>query len=502
MPPLSKTVDYLQYDDQHRVLICTKCSYAIQKSAIDSHLLRHKIYRAARHELVRAASQLDILEPEDVSLPTPGSGPIVGLSIIDGYKCASPRCGSLFASVKRMRRHWTEDHNNVQVPQEFALSVQLQTFFRGTKLKYFQVDSLSMMNPKEQDSPSGSASRPKLPNDVNLDHINDFHHYNIHTSNSMPAVSWVKDLPAQALYTPILMNGMLAIAVAHKILIESDLGLNTELELFRYYSYYVTIQNRQDDDTDATRMQTMKKLRALCMLCSWSVDTITVPSTKRMVMPTVDVLSIITCMEDMIGEPTISNAKAGHLFPLTAILETVTSIEDPVYATLSVRNVDCNFADSHPIGFSTSTLNKVSSREDIPPAIARSIGSLPMRMREVFGKPSEIKDVLASLSAINALEECIALYFTCQGEDHHVAWQALLSWIGRMSMHFRNLLAKNNPAALVIFTHWLLLVRLAEKHYWFLKGLASSLLAAVEEHLGALSPAHQLIESVITLIIT
>src|SRR5277367_6532329 len=135
--------DLLEYDARYGVLICRECQYAIQKSALQSHLLRHKIYRHERQRLLSSIAQLDLFEPHQVPLPTPASPPIDALPIISGYRCTAVGCGNLCASSKRMRRHWSEIHGLSEPlnPSSFARPVKLQTFFRSTKLRYFKVTS-------------------------------------------------------------------------------------------------------------------------------------------------------------------------------------------------------------------------------------------------------------------------------------------------------------------------------------------------------------------------
>ena len=102
--------DLLEYDARYGVLICRECQYAIQKSALQSHLLRHKIYRGERQNLLSSIARLDIFEPQNVPLPNPSSPPIDTLPIISGYRCTAAGCENLCASFKRMRRHWSEIH--------------------------------------------------------------------------------------------------------------------------------------------------------------------------------------------------------------------------------------------------------------------------------------------------------------------------------------------------------------------------------------------------------
>ncbi|RAO64318.1 uncharacterized protein BHQ10_000330 [Talaromyces amestolkiae] len=128
--------DLLHYNAQHKLLICLECKYAIQKHAVDSHLLRHKIYRGERQQLLSAISELEIPEAGGVRFPTEPCEPVDGLPVIDGYKCtARGGCGSLYASVKRMRRHWSESHGLTDLPEGYASAVHMQTFFRGTKVR-------------------------------------------------------------------------------------------------------------------------------------------------------------------------------------------------------------------------------------------------------------------------------------------------------------------------------------------------------------------------------
>lgn len=138
-------------DPAYCVLICRECQYAIQKSAVSSHLLRHKIYREERQRFLSHVANLELLEPEDVSLPPPWSAPIEGLPVIAGVGCTQDGCGSLCASLKRMKKHQSEVHgvSNLGNVEEFARPAALQTFFRGTKLRYFEVTAASIENPTE-----------------------------------------------------------------------------------------------------------------------------------------------------------------------------------------------------------------------------------------------------------------------------------------------------------------------------------------------------------------
>ncbi len=155
----------LRYDETYAVLICLECRYAVQKSAIESHLLRHKIYRGERKTLLAEIAKLHLTEPDDAVPPSVIVPPIDGLAVIPGYRCVADGCQALCASSKRMRRHWSEVHDIIDQPSaSMATEVYLQTFFRGTKLKYFQVlvDSATSIAPVR----SVSADSPHSPSAV------------------------------------------------------------------------------------------------------------------------------------------------------------------------------------------------------------------------------------------------------------------------------------------------------------------------------------------------
>lgn len=139
--------DLLRYEPKYKVLICRECQYAIQKSAVQSHLLRHKIYRGERQSLLSLVTEFDLSKPEDVPLPDPTSSPVDILPVISGYRCTRPGCGHLCASSKRMRHHWSEIHalKTPAVDCVLGQPVKLQTFFRGTKVRYFEVASSGLV---------------------------------------------------------------------------------------------------------------------------------------------------------------------------------------------------------------------------------------------------------------------------------------------------------------------------------------------------------------------
>jgi hypothetical protein len=94
--------------------------------------------------LLTPTSSPDLREPDSVPIPDPTTPPIASLPLLDGYRCLHAECTNLCASVKRMRRHWADVHGSVGVGfLAMAREVKMQTFFRGTKIRYFEVGELN-----------------------------------------------------------------------------------------------------------------------------------------------------------------------------------------------------------------------------------------------------------------------------------------------------------------------------------------------------------------------
>lgn len=101
----------IAYVEEYGVAICKKCQFAIQPSALPSHLLRHQIYRQERRELLQRLSKLKLPEPDNVPLPGSNSTPLPHLTVHQGFKCERLGCEHACVSSKRMSQHWSEQHD-------------------------------------------------------------------------------------------------------------------------------------------------------------------------------------------------------------------------------------------------------------------------------------------------------------------------------------------------------------------------------------------------------
>ncbi|CAG8958180.1 hypothetical protein HYFRA_00000532 [Hymenoscyphus fraxineus] len=223
--------DMLEYDAQYGVLICRKCQYAIQKSAVESHLLRHKIYWEERQKLMSSISQHNVFEPHEVPLPASDSSPIDGLPVLIGFRCSVDGCGSLFASSKRMNHRQKERHAGI--PPCSAREVKLQTFFRGTKIKYFEVTEAihtemsgiemqasilgEIETLEEQDLVQQQLLKPSL-TDYKTETVSYFYCFNTQTSLTIPCTEshyWQREVVPLALANRWLMCGSLGLSAYH-----------------------------------------------------------------------------------------------------------------------------------------------------------------------------------------------------------------------------------------------------------------------------------------------
>lgn len=135
--PLPSPAKLLHYDADFQVLICTHCQYAIQPDALSRHLKEiHHIYRSARRPYLDAVRGLALTN--DVATPAESDFPVPHLAVFQGgLKCEASGCDYLCLSAKRMEMHWPAVHRCRGERGRDWSRVPLQTFFRGTRIRYF-----------------------------------------------------------------------------------------------------------------------------------------------------------------------------------------------------------------------------------------------------------------------------------------------------------------------------------------------------------------------------
>lgn len=482
--------DLLHYNPHHNVLICQKCQYAIQKSALESHLLKHKIYREERQNLLSTISRLDLLEPEEVPLPTPESPPIDGLPILHGYRCSVHGGGTLFASERRMKQHQREIHGGDS--SCFAHTVKLQTFFRGTKIRYFEVTEVD--STRCVDTP-GNVSRARNENTGNvemtrgeeveqaspkcfsvkndLETLTYFYHFTTTTSLTFPSTGnpqftthyWQTDIVLQTLQHRWLICGLLALSASHLAALTDD-TTTERVHLDRSGQLYAEFKEGWSEagkrnlgvispkgDVDA--MEAGEQIDRVLSCLHWNHT----PS---------ELISIITTLRRFVNpNPTLFNT--------------------------NIQSSDCNHDHEQQMD-AFAKASRVTNSSNFPTngrltIILNHLTTLPSRMTEVLGKPDSPQGVLATIPAIAILVECCEVSFA--SDDKEAAFKGMTRWLEKISGHFNHMVATHDPAALVVLAHWagFLVERAEQCGCWFLKGLARNILMEISECFPVDAPA-------------
>lgn len=138
-------------------------------------------------------------------------------------------------------------------------------------------------------------------------------------------------------------------------------------------------------------------------------------------------------------------------------------------------------------------------------ALLSLLDTLPSRMSDVFGRPNKVDDVMATLAAIASLVEHYSVSYEVESGKWAptAVWHGMVSprctcdgviiadceiqvqWWSKVPDHFRYLVSRHDPSALVVMAHWVsAFVRRAEKSgHWFLSGLADRLHLEIDDQL-------------------
>ena len=405
--------DMLLYNAVYRVVICRSCQYAIQPSALDSHLLRHKIYRAARRDLVGSVAGLPTRPPDEVELPTAGCRPIDGLCIVPGWRCSADDCGHLCASAKRLRHHWTHAHPRLtpaRTPDGDGLGVRvhLQTFFRGTKLRYFEV---SLDGAVRSEEPSTSQRHDETTSDdcdaslagsgLDADAVQYFHHFVLRVAPSLAdsaadAVSWQTSMIDTVLADPTRMPALLAVSAGHFALTSHS---ESEAEAHAIYSRSQSHRYLSARDASTTSgPAAADRQHALHQLVQWVVSYRWPPSTTPTSpnLPPLDISSVILHLRDI-------------------------ARSDRRPAETPSRGLE---VDAHP-----------------------ALRLLPLKLAELYGRPKTFHEPWEIIRAIDSLSQCLA-----ESERPPAA-----TWCQEMMPGFTAMVSSGSEPALVVVAHWVAL---------------------------------------------
>lgn len=494
--------DLLEYNSKYKVLICRECQYAIQKNALGSHLLRHKIYREERLSLLSTIHQLDIVDPGDLSLPSPSTSPVHALPVVSGYSCTMTGCGHLCASSKRMRRHWSDVHN-VSGPNDFASharSVKLQTFFRGTKLKYFEVSVARAAesrssdergrhdrnDPSVDDVPSvlQPTSLSELSPVVDLRTLTYFHHFIITTSLTLPQVEgslpasqyWGTYIISLALQHRWLMCGLLAISACHSVMLGDETTAQKKhrgrAAMFRS-EFLIGFNNTMSNNSNTVSTETLRKagiqVRGIMSCARWTLTGFTA-NQENVLSPATSISWLQTLLCDVRD---FASSRLGNS------LEIEQSTGDDLQTSLGT--------------------NSPRAATAAPTLLLNRLQVLPYRMAEIFGKPDNEEDAPAILLGIAALVQCCNGVYEYEYNVSSGGWQGISVWLNKTTDHFNHMVALQSPAALIVLTHWaaILVKSAAVDKCWFIHAFSEAIVSLIHGHLSMDTAVQSLVEDLL-----
>ncbi|OAQ60219.1 fungal specific transcription factor domain-containing protein [Pochonia chlamydosporia 170] len=529
----------LEYNPTYRVLICRECQYAIQKTAVQSHLLRHKIYRDDRTRLLRSIAQLDLFEPHRVPLPEPSSPPIDGLPVISGFRCDMAGCGNLCASLKRMRRHLSEVHGLSKASDaSFASPAKIQTFFRGTKLRYFEVKPTAAATsttsadladvttidaviaqddadgrldeqrgtqlevpardvsmPSSAPVPVSQLTRSEGPSNLDMEVLTYFYHFTSQTSLTLPSPKssqptshyWATDVTQSALQRQWLMHGLLGMSACHLATLEKD-----PIQRKSHYERATRFSTQFSSEWDEVRRTDSVVMRSGPEEVAWNAAR--------------HVKCYLRCALSCVNGKMVTMDEIRTDSHSTLLVSSFVATLRDSFDLDMAHSLGWHDGDVHPAQ-TNGQLDKISETERTfddkntsPSSYANTdkqaqtvalLKSLPYRMADVFGKPDDARDVLATLSAVSVLVECCEMSFA--SDDSTDAWLGMAVWVAKLPSHFVDMTSHGSPTALVVLAHWAASVAYRAEEYgcWFLSGLARRVVEEIEQQLATIGSAVQ-----------
>jgi hypothetical protein len=389
----------------------------------------------------------------------------------------------------------------------------LQTFFRGNKLKYFEVAAspqlheapavpMALESSSEEQSSNDMTTKSASPTvaqqeapasktelnpavaNLDLDTLTYFHYYLTVTSISLPCPDpskpasqyWQQDIVCVALRQRWLMCGLLAISAFHlAILAETDTSRLAHRECSaHFYSEFVTEcarRRKEAPDLPDEQDQDIRIAEAYIgciMLCAhWPSAGATLGH------------GIMRDADDDCPLHYLVTTIRGFAVDSAAEMENKYGrLNDGFVQARDILNDKFPSATEYP--------NILSSREDYPVhgILLSRLRELPSRMAEVFGQPDNVQDVVATLSSIAVLIKCCDEAFAT--DETGAVWRATVRWLTRVSERFDHMIHSNKPAALVVLAHWTVIIKRAEDcGCCFLKGCSEAIFLDISDRVSA-----------------
>ena len=474
--------DLLEYLEDYGVLVCKICRFAIQPSAISTHLKRHQLYRDRRRRLLEHIGQLSLAEPSNVVLPLPNSEPISVLPVYNGYKCLVDGCGYNCASFKRIQSHESAVHGTPATINVNCARTCLQTFFQGTQIKYFQVRSpdetsnghVNGAMPARRQRAYGygqenglslgmtnEASPGPTPSTICLEDLKLMHHFTYATGptlhrGSEPSDFWTRQIPMHASGCEYLMRNILSLAAAHLAFLEPG--------------------NKYDWYEIGTRHHTEAlSLFRTCLESPATLDGGTAVAFAR-------ILFMYKCADYQIQILTTEDTIECSVNALSEYLNLARGGCTMLSHAISNKLNDNGQGAAHQSFYPTERitfdpeLESATLPGDIETyvSILESILSVPPEQAELI----DLEGAEAIRSAVSLLRTSFAIATLSQNAPS-AAWDALDYWPGSLPSRYCTMLVEQHPAALVIFAYYCVLLHWCAHDTWFVHCHARFLLETI-----------------------
>ena len=376
-----------------------------------------------------------------------------------------------------MKLHWKQAHGSLYLPTrdcDLARKMTLQTFFRGNKVRYFEVESThaNIDSPTSQDtachSPPAEINHLVTPNEVssstistgpsatvlgpiaesNMYMLRYFHNFVTATSRTLPFGAnvplreryWQEVFVSKALQYTWLMHGLLAISACHMALSTDDpeaIRLHCEFEAD--YASSFDLQVGASGVDEAVELMG-DRLRSLLRLAQIALRRASPPRAR-----------------DYLHQRSIG---------------------------LHLRA--CFYLDSISFDSRSSVGDDEMPRERyLAEAPMEGLRTLQLRMFELLGPPASIGDALTIIKSIELLQE------TCGSvgsyDDLGPCWGVAAAWLKRVPHRFHEMVDHHDAVALLLMAYWstILVVRIEKEGCWFLKDVVKALVLQVAEKLVA-----------------
>jgi Orsellinic acid/F9775 biosynthesis cluster protein D len=138
---------FIRHYPEHRLLFCQPCSAVVFPKGLCQHLRRsHQLPTAQRKLLVERCWSLDLItQSKDLQLQPDYSPALSFLSVHNGYSCSQGQCRFLTFNRDNIRQHVNQAHKlYLQACTNSYKSAQLQSWFRGSRAKYWIVTAASV----------------------------------------------------------------------------------------------------------------------------------------------------------------------------------------------------------------------------------------------------------------------------------------------------------------------------------------------------------------------